>query len=142
MESSKLPPLPREWLLILEPLTPRELLLCVHEANRDRYKHIREQHADEDASRTVDRQLEHILEKLADPESLARSARLARALGMGRGSSDTAEAQPDRTQEALQWAASFAVSKYWSHVTEAHTAPDGSADEYLRELAGRIRGSG
>lgn len=116
--ASELPPVPKGHLDVLEPLSPQELLRCYREANLDRYHHVRERHPDEGLETTVDTMLGHVMEKLAQHAD--------------RGEVD------DSTLEGLRWAASRAVSRYRAHVTEGHTAPNESEDEYLRRLVGRV----
>jgi len=122
VESSELPPVPKEHLDILERLTPKQLLLCWREATSDRNKHIRKQHPGKDKGTPLDTSRQRLLEMLlAEPNPPIESA---------------------KALDGLRWAASQTVSKYWTHVTEGHISPAESEEEYLRRLVERVlRGS-
>jgi hypothetical protein len=143
MESTEIPPLPKERREILEPLTPKELLLCHREANRDRREHIRKEHSDEDAGQNVDHIVEnvlkYVLEEIADPRKAASGRKLRRSMGLPEEEVVDSRERLQRIRELLQWIVSFAASKYWTHVTMGHVAPRGSSDEYLRGLVERVQ---
>jgi len=106
------PPVPREHLEILEPLTPRELLDCVREANMDRQDHISKNHPHEAISYlTVQNR---VLEKLFEYPEFA--AAVAESTGVAGDSSDDSTTEGNAL-ETWRWAASHAVSRYRAHVT-------------------------
>lgn len=143
MESTEFPPLPKERREILEPLTPKELLLCHRETNRDRREHIRKEHSDEDAGQNVDRIVEnilkHLLEEFADPRKAARGRKLRRSMGLPEEEVVDPRERLQRIRELLQQIVSFTASKYWAHVTTGHVPLRGSSDEYLRGLVERVQ---
>jgi hypothetical protein len=137
VEQSELPPVPKEHLEILEPLTPQQLLLCCREAHRDRCQHIRTEHPDEAAAPNRDHLIEsifeHLLEEIADPRKAA-AGREFRRRSMGLHEEEVVD-----RREGLRSLASLMASKYWDHVTTGHVAPRGSSDEYLRGLVERVQ---
>ncbi len=119
VESSEVPPVPKEHLDILERPTPKQLLLCLREATSDRNKHIRKKHPGKDKGTPVDTSLQRLMESLlAEPNPPIES---------------------ENALDGLRLAASQTVSRYWTHVTEGHISPAESEEEYLRGLVERIQ---
>ncbi|HJU58012.1 MAG TPA: hypothetical protein VJ774_04685 [Actinomycetota bacterium] len=134
------PPVPEGHLDILEALSPQELLRCYREANIDRYHHIRKHHPNEDAGAYLDNFLSRVMERLIVSRDRTEAKRLAINLGMSNEPMDMdPEAERKSALEGLRCAASRAVSRYRAHVTEGHTAPNESENEYLQRLVERVR---
>ena len=133
LPQSELPPVPKDHLEILEPLTRRELLDCIREANTDRQDHISKHHPHEQISYLT--MQNRVLEKLVeDPEfaaAVAESTSLA-------GDPPDENATEGDALEVWRWGASNAVSQDWTHVTEGHLPPAESEEGYLRRLVERV----
>jgi hypothetical protein len=134
IEPVEIPPVPREHLAILEPLTERELLRCVREANMDRRHHVHSRHPLEEGGARCDHYVEVLLKAAVErSDEVVGVARSAEA----NESTDTGAATYNLVDSA-RWTASKAVLEYWAHVTEGHIAPAESEEEYLRALVERV----
>jgi hypothetical protein len=110
---AELPPLPKERRRILDPMTERQLARAFHQVRLDRHDHVRARHS-----------------KRAYPlawHAVVLMERLAE------------EPRAHDWRGAFTHVLSNAASEYWSHLTEGHTAPPGSAEDYLRWLVLRMQ---
>jgi hypothetical protein len=110
---AELPPLPEERRRILDPLTERQLARAFHQVRLDRHDHVRAQHS-----------------KKAYPLSW-HAVVLMEKLGQDPHGHDW--------RAAFTHVLSDAASEYWSHLTEGHAAPPGSAKDYLSWLVLRMQ---
>jgi hypothetical protein len=137
IEPVERPPVPNEHLEILEPLTARELMGCVREANIDRCQHIHAHHPHGEDGATVDHWVDVLLK--ATVGRSGEAVRVAQSGGLAGEPTNTSVAEDNDVPGVVKWCASNAVSKYWAHVREGHIPPAESEEGYLRGLVERVR---